>query len=661
MTRNSNPLRRVVLAVLAMVILIASGGLVVVKADDAIVLKIRRTIKMNDVGNADISLVIKAPTNVYTLIKTQTPNFAVLLRQLGAGRHWAVLENIDGKFNDLLSTIEINYQHRSVARVADDGRWVIPFEKGLELDLIDIHDGTALFNTAANSPYGVVSYIVRVETPAGSNDLAYHKTENTCTYQFEPTVAASGAPSAKMSVDARETIMSCLAKCYSNEQFTFIWAARSRFENTGAAVLDGYRVRSRIAGLSSWSRWSQSAKVFPGQTVVDAFYPVFDLDKINSLTGSRPAMLEIEYEYVRPDGRLVKETDSRQITVLGRNETIFTGLAQSEILSFEDRMEYLPAVLASFTTPNDPVITQLAGRISGRANGAAASYNNDDAVSFLKAMYSFLEQNKVAYQSPPTYVNGTKFGQHIKYGRDVLQNHAGTCIDLAILWASTCEAVGLQSTLILIPGHCFPAVRLPDGQLVALEATCVGKTNFDKAFEIGMKELEQARNGQSIFVNITEMRRMGIQCLDLPNVPHNFLAQEGYDFTVPPVQEQNSSQTEARQQTQTDDQLQPQPTPNAVMPEIVGQWGFRGEVPNGTAAIGITLREDGGMALYAKVQFPNGRCQEIQGTGSWSVEGTELILADQTGTSRMPFSFQNEQLAIYFETMNTTIRFQRLK
>jgi hypothetical protein len=363
----------------------------------------------------------------------------------------------------------------------------------------------------------------------------------------------------------------------------------------------------------------------------------------------------------------VQESDSRSLTILGRNETIFTGLERSEILSFEDQMEYLPAVLASFTTPNDPVITQLAGRISGRANGAAASYNTEDAIQFLGAIYGFLEQNKVAYQSPPTYVNGTQFGQHIKYGRDVLQNHAGTCIDLAILWASTCEAVGLQSTLILIPGHCFPAVRLPDGRTIAIEATCVGKANFDKAIEIGMSELEQARNGQSIWVSIAEMRRLGVQCLDLPTAPHSFLVDEGYVFDAPAVDEAHTEgETQAETETAQDDTasedavedlLQPEPTTNALMPEIVGQWGFRGPLTTGQASIGITLRADGRMALYAKLGNYNGSCQEMQGMGSWSVEGTELILTDESGTKRLPFAFQNGRLSIYFANLNTTITF----
>ena len=71
--------------------------------------------------------------------------------------------------------------------------------------------------------------------------------------------------------------------------------------------------------------------------------------------------------------------------------------------------------------------------------------------------------NHIAYQTPPSYVNGHTNGQHIKYARDVLRNHSGTCIDLAIFFASACESVNLQTALVITKGHCFPVVRLPQG------------------------------------------------------------------------------------------------------------------------------------------------------------------------------------------------------
>ena len=92
-------------------------------------------------------------------------------------------------------------------------------------------------------------------------------------------------------------------------------------------------MRFRIAGFTAWSPWHHTSKVYPGQIVVDPYYPVFDLDKLNGVTGPRPVMLETEYEYTRPNGEKVAESDSRKLEILGYNQTIFSGLPLSEIMN----------------------------------------------------------------------------------------------------------------------------------------------------------------------------------------------------------------------------------------------------------------------------------------------------------------------------------------
>ena len=82
-------------------------------------------------------------------------------------------------------------------------------------------------------------------------------------------------------------------------------------------MLSDYRVRFRIDGFTSWSQWRHTSKVYPGQTVVDPYYPVFELDKLNVLTGSRPVMLNIEYEYRRPDGEKVFRVGIAEARALG--------------------------------------------------------------------------------------------------------------------------------------------------------------------------------------------------------------------------------------------------------------------------------------------------------------------------------------------------------
>jgi hypothetical protein len=639
-------LTRALLKIAAAFVLLACTAVTGAHAGE-VTFKVKRTVKLDAVGNADVRMQVAAPTNVYTTLKTRNPNIAVLMRKLGAGRAWNIVENVDGSFNDMQSTIDIHYTERGVARIERDNKWTIPFGSDAPPELVDLHDTIAIWEEASNTELGLATMILRVECPAGSTNLKNDTSARCFSYDFQPQLAVTGKAGATFGVDNKDAIMSCLAKCYSNEKFSNLWAARSRFDNTGSTLLSDYRVRFRIAGFTAWSPWRHTSKIYPGQVVVDPYYPVFDFEKLNGVTGPRPAMLETEYEYSRPDGQKVAESDSRKLDILGYNETIFSGLPLSEIMNFADRMEYMPAVLASFTTSSDPVIQQLAGRVSGRAGGAAAAAHNEDAVKFLRAFNDFLAQNKVAYQTPPSFVHGEQFGQHIKYGRDVLHNHAGTCIDLAILWASTCEAVGLRPVLVVIPSHCFPAVYLPEGQLVAIESTAVGHVPFEKVIELGTQDLQKAQQGDSIIVDISSMRKAGIQSLDLPAISSTFLADEGYRFDAQPQrvvsQEGDNGQTQAQ-----------------AAPSIIGVWEYQGPTPVGNVDVGLALKEDGRMG-FAIIMQADGQQKQFKSSGTWRVTDNTLVTSDQTGTKSFQFQFRGGQLSVYCPGLQTWVNFHRVQ
>ena len=240
-----------------------------------------------------------------------------------------------------------------------------------------------------------------------------------------------------------------------------------------------------------FSGWEHSHIVAPGQTVCDAFYPIIDLGKVAALTGPVTASLETEYEYHRPDGELVKEADSKRLTIFARNQLVFTSIPQDKIVGFYDNYANGPLGLSSFVTHNDPVVQQLAGWISAQGGGIAPSTNNKDAIKFMAALYGWISENHIGYQTPPGGISGGKHYQHVKYARDVLHNRAGTCIDLAILYASITKAVGLRPIMFILPGHCFPAILLPDdNQLLPIETTgMTTNMDFETAIKKGFEEV----------------------------------------------------------------------------------------------------------------------------------------------------------------------------
>jgi hypothetical protein len=606
-------------------------------------IKVHQTVKLDSVGNATMDWTIKLPTNRYTELKASTPNLAVLMRTLGAGRTWGVLEDLKGEFKDFENAVSIHYTQRGFARVERGDEWVVPIDKAAKPDIVDIRGNVAILNETTASPLGMITLTIHVIAPETSSRLAANG--HSITYHFTPTIieTTSGvAPT--FTFDHKQALMSCLAKCYGNEQFNELWAGRSRFDNTSGQTLTDYRVRFGIGSFGYWSQWNHTSKVYPGQTIVDPFFPVFDLDKVNTLTGTRLVMVQVEYEYRRPNGELVKNTESFPVQLLGRNEALFRELASSEVITFEDSAEYMPAVMASFTTPTDPVIQQLAGRISGLAGGANASGSNEDALKFLKAMYDFMGDNKIAYQTPPTFVNGEQRGQHIKYGRDVLQNHAGTCIDLALLWASTCEAVGLKTGLVLLRnergGHCFPLVQLPGGEIVAIESTVVGKATFEQALTYATKkELPELNPALSMKVDISLMRKLGVQCLDLPPASPNFLSEQGYRFEVRYQSPDRNDQQRQPQRSQTNGPSLPR--------QFVGAWFYSQEEESSVTRKWLYILADGRFAVVTKVQSSDGETSDNQSEGRWGVYGDRLVLDAGDWVDRFAFQVQDDRLSLY--------------
>jgi hypothetical protein len=588
------------------------------RAQQAPVMRLKETVDIDRCGNARCSVVVKLPAGLYTELKKNSPNMAVLLRRMGLFQSWHEVRDVGGDFDDNASSITIRWHTRGIARMVRDAVWEAPLGGEGNLELVSLRDNEALFTAAQETRLGLCSGVVQVTLPAGSKDLRTLKDPDRIAFHMPADAAEGSRTAVKVRMQVRPQVMMCLAKVYGDPKFANYWAARCVLENTGDQSVTEYRVHFRVADYTTaWSAWSKTERVVPGQTVTDAYFPVFDLERVGKLNGPRPAVVEMEYEYVRADGQRVKDSDSQQIQLLGRNQVLYSSLADDQVVDFFDMYDYGPAILAAFVTKDDPVIQQMAGWVSGKAGGAAAAAGDEDAIRYLKALYDFMAANKIAYQTPPgARING-KLSQHVKYGRDVLQNRAGTCIDLAILFGSGCEAVGLKPVLFLIPGHCFPGIMLPrSGKIIAVETTMVGQADFGQAVKVGSDEAAKALQKQvpSYQVDIMQLRESGVYSLELPAVPTGVLKDWGI---VPGA---------ARDDTQAVPQGDGRGNAAGEAPSIVGKWlatGPRASTlsllkPDGTVAILVTsaagqiLRKDTGRYVYA-----NGVLSCQYDSGSW--------------------------------------------
>ncbi len=621
-------------------------------AQQAQIVKLERIITIDDKGNARVEFSIKFPSTwSYNVVKKEfeqnmSGNMAVLLRMLGSGHHWGELSEVEGEFDDDTRSIVIGYGQKGIAKGESGTGWKVDFESDATLDLLSKHDEEFVFNTIENTDLGLAQLVVKLRLPKGASGAEYREQPSGIVYQLEPKAeSALGRVKASYELEAKDAVMSALAKSYAQEEFSYFWTARQVFTNTGSRTLTNYRVRFRIAGFSSWSPWKGTERIVPGGTVVEPFYPVFDIDKVAAITGSRPVMLEMEMEYQRPDGTVVKESDTRRLELLARNDVIYSSMGSTEATGYYDHFDCGEVICASFVTSEDPVMQQFAGAIAQMLGGTQAGYTDEEAIKFLAGIQHFLAINNISYQSPPGLLVAGKLRQHVKYGRDVLRNRAGTCIDLAILYASACKAVGLKPFLVLVPGHCFMGVHLPSGKRLAVECTVLEQGGFVSAVKAGQKALAEAEQGLSIIVDINEMRDMGVQPLDLPQMSNTFLEDKGYTVELPEGLDQAEEEEDA--------------SPDSG---VVGKWGFQGRVNGVMMIMAGVLQANGQFASIARITNNDGSMQEYADEGTYRIEGSVIVATGRDGTTmRRPFRLENDQLYITYNELNATVPFERMQ
>lgn len=120
--------------------------------------------------------------------------------------------------------------------------------------------------------------------------------------------------------------------------------------------------------------------------------------------------------------------------------------------------------LSAFMQPNDPYVMKVLKRAGEYAdeNGIFMSgYQSgrpEDVCRQAECIYRAIQDENVHYiSSPPSFEQA---GQKIRIPHQVLHDEVkqGTCLDLAILYASCLEAASLHGVLVVIDGHAFSGV-----------------------------------------------------------------------------------------------------------------------------------------------------------------------------------------------------------
>ncbi len=333
-------------------------------------------------------------------------------------------------------------------------------------------------------------------------------------------------------IQVKPTIMAATYKVYADRTIGegAYWLARVIATNTGERPLRDLSIRCRVPGYTEWETGERYPVVHPGSTVVHPYFPILSAT-ITSLKTRAPATVDISLTYTDAHGRRHTETVTRPITIFGLNQFEYSSLTEEENTgTWYDNFSNAN-LLAAYVTRADPPVKAFAGLVS--RSGVPSALSDEAAVRFLRDLFDAMIVYGFAYQTPSGFLIDRHATQDIKFPRDVLRDRSGTCIDLAIFYAAVCEAVGLKSTLMLIPGHCFPVIDLPSGTVLPVEATMIGgeamgRKSFDDAVKQGMQTLQENLAKPHYLIDVTSMWQAGIVNPELPSLPPDILKRWGY-------------------------------------------------------------------------------------------------------------------------------------
>ena len=192
--------------------------------------------------------------------------------------------------------------------------------------------------------------------------------------------------------------------------------------------------------------------ISPGETVDLRKHPSFKINLDHELISSLTERLESDVTLeALADGDCIASTSFR-VTVLPFDD--WPGCE-------------MPETIASFVMPNAESLATVRASASDTLGSWGMSTSlegyqgdRDRVLAIGAAVYAALQKANINYVNPPAGFESN--GQRVRIPDDVLGNHEGTCVDLAVLFASALESIRINTLIFFVNGHAFAGFWLVD-------------------------------------------------------------------------------------------------------------------------------------------------------------------------------------------------------
>lgn len=508
--------------------------------------RFRDTYQLDELGNAKIVRELKLSASDFARLKKYPGDPLRVMQMVSSQTDWHEYEIIDARFDIQNKSVVVELGQKGFAKTIGTAQWQIKSRaKPGSLELITCQDDRIILHGVLNAEFGLVSATIRIKPPAGATSVAFDEKQSSLQYTFAPKLPKSDGQTesygeSDWQLESTSTLMACLAKAYGEENFDDLWTTRSVFNNATGQTLTNFRIRFRVEGLGFWGPWQRTPIVYPNQTLVHGYFPVLDVDALSQLTTKTKTRVVAEIEYQEPSGESVKQVRTQSVDVWPRNSVSFHRQNQhNDQKQVGNNLALM--IIASFNAYSDPAIQQLAGRISGMANGPSSSLDTKAGLRYIVAAHKFLQANKFRYHTTGAPLGGDGKELKISYPRNCIETKSFNELDHAIFWASIANAVGMDAKIIVGKENACAIIYLADGQGIPIAGTDYGKDSIEDAVKAGREVLAKTQNGFRLVVDTRLMESNGIRPLELGRFDSRYY--DNHKFAFPELPEPKAANT----------------------------------------------------------------------------------------------------------------------
>ncbi len=178
--------------------------------------------------------------------------------------------------------------------------------------------------------------------------------------------------------------------------------------------------------------------------------------------------------------------------------------------------------IASWVTPHDARVEAVLGRakefMPGRRLPGYEPWKNpgeqrEATMQQARAIYRALQDRGVSYvKSSITFGQHGTVSERVRMPNESLRHASANCIDGVVMFASLFENLGMDPTVVLVPGHAYVGVRLAEGnrQFLYIDTALTGRATFDEAVRNAEAGIARLKPQQINRISVAEAREAGI-------------------------------------------------------------------------------------------------------------------------------------------------------